>query len=118
MVKRAPRVRLTAQQAAALPVDAHLPITAGRVHVIRQVNGEGEISVLNETWHVDKRLAHHYVWATILTHDHVLRIYHKRAAHAPVRLVKSFPYRPQEPVVALQAAFKRHASRRKMCTML
>lgn len=117
-VKQTSRLRLTAKQAHALPADDQLPITAGRVHFIRRVDEAGDIRVLNETWHVDKRLAHHYVWATIVTHEHVLRIYHRRDAHAPVRLVKSFSYRLHEPVVALQPEFKRHASRRKMCTML
>jgi putative transposase len=118
VLQQAQRPHLTAQQVAALPADEELPITAGRVHFIRRVSEAGDISLLNETWHVDKRLAQHYVWATIVTHEHVLRIYHKPDTGAPVRLVKTLAYHLQEPVVALQSAFKRRASRRKMCTML
>jgi hypothetical protein len=112
------RVRLSARQVATLPDDEELPITSGRVHFIRRVNAEGEISVLNESWHVDKRLASQYIWATIATHEHMLRIYHKRDEQAPVRLVKSFSYGLHEPVVALQSDFERDGRRRKMCTML
>jgi hypothetical protein len=112
------RRRLTARQVRALPADEDLPITAGRVHFIRRVNQDGEINVLNEIWHVDKRLANQYVWATVVTHEHVLRIYHKRDEQAPVRLVKTFAYGFHEPVVLLQPEFKRDLSRRKMCTML
>jgi putative transposase len=36
-----------------------LPITAGRMHFIRCVDAEGAIRVLNETWHIDKRLRGH-----------------------------------------------------------
>jgi hypothetical protein len=72
----------------------------------------------NEIWHVDKRLANQYAWATIVTHEHVLRIYHKRGEQAPVRLVKTFAYGFHEPVAPLQPEFKRDSSRRKMCTML
>jgi len=112
------RGRLTARQVAALPADEELPITAGRVHFIRRVNEAGDINILNETWHVDRRLAGRYVWATVVTHERVLRIYHKRDEQAPVRVVKTFSYSFHEPVVALRAEFKRDKSRRKMCTML
>jgi transposase len=112
------RVRLTRRQVMALPADKELPITAGRVHFIRRVNRDGEIKVLNEIWRVDKRLANQYIWAVIVTHEHALRIYHKRDEQAPVRLVKTFSYSFHERVVALQSEFKRNKSRRKMCTML
>lgn len=112
------RVRLTARQMTALPADEELPITAGRVHFLRRVNEDGEINVLNEVWHVDKRLANRYIWATVVTHEHVLRMYHKGDEQAPVRLVKTYSYCFHAPVVALQPEFKRDTSRRKMCTML
>ncbi len=60
-----PRRRLTLSQIAQLP--SPLPITAGRVHFIRQVAPDGTIAILNETWHVSRRLAGKYVWATITT---------------------------------------------------
>ncbi len=53
--RKVERRRVTARQIRALP--ARLPITAGRLHFIRQVDQEGLISLLNEDWKVDKRLA-------------------------------------------------------------
>lgn len=111
-----PHLRLTAQQVRALPDP--MPITVGRVHFIRQVNSEGDIELLNETWHVHKRLAGQYVWATVTTQNQRLSIYYRRAANKPVRLVKTYPYALSESVVPLQPEFKRPYRRRRMCTML
>src|SRR5215813_5657391 len=114
--KRVERRRMTARQIRALP--ARLPITAGRLHFIRQVDQEGLISLLNEDWKVDKRLAGQYVWATLVTHERRLKIYHRCSADAPVRLVKVFHYEIPETVSPLLPEFKRSHHRRKMFTML
>jgi putative transposase len=114
--RRVKRQRLTAQQVRALP--AELPITAGRIHFIRRVNAAGDIEVLNETWHVHKRLAHKYVWATIVTHEQRLRIYYRVSPQHAVRLVKTFEYPIAETVIPLRSEFKRPHRRRKMYTML
>jgi hypothetical protein len=111
-----PRRRLTARQVHALPQS--LPITAGRIHFIRRVSGEGEIRLLAETWKVSKRLAHQYVWATVTTHTHTLEIHHRRSTRASARLVKSFRYELPEPVQALGPDFQRDRPRRKITTML
>jgi hypothetical protein len=112
------RLRLTKLQVATLPDDKALPITAGRVHFIRLVDEQGDIKVLNERWHVHKRLAGEYVWAVIVTHEHALRIYHRRSAAAPVRLVKTHRYALPESVVSLLPCFQRPQRRRRICTML
>ncbi len=114
--KRVGRRRLTAREVRALP--AHLPITAGRLHFIRQVDQEGLISLLNEDWKVDKRLAGQYVWTTLVTHERRLKIYHRRSADDPVRLIKVFHYEIPETVSPLLPEFKRSHRRRKMFTML
>lgn len=114
--RKAHRRRLTAREIRSLPEE--LPITEGRVHFIRCVNLEGQISLLNETWHASKWLANKYVWATIDTRQRLLKIYHRRSEHDPVRLVKTYSYRLNEAVVPLQPAFKRPYRRRKMSTML
>jgi transposase len=111
-----PRWRLTTQQVHALP--DQLPITAGRIHFIRQVDPDGDIELLEETWHVHKRLAGQYVWATITTQNQQLSIYYRRAANKPVRLVKTYHYALPEPIVPRQPEFKRPYRRRRMCTML
>lgn len=110
------RQRLTARLRHALPTP--LPITAGRVHFIRQVDERGFIPLLNEEWKVDQRLAGQYVWATVVTHQQRLTIFHRRSAEVPVRLVKSFHYQIPEPVAPLLPAFKRPRRRRNMFTML
>ena len=111
-----PRRYLTEAEVSALP--AKLPITAGRVHFIRCVDADGAISLLNETWHVDKRLHGQYVWATVVTHRHHLAIYHRRAVRDAVRMVKTWRYPLPEPVVPVVDRFARPYRRRNMFTML
>lgn len=107
--------RLSRAQVQRLP--RHLPISAGRVHFLRQVDGAGEIRLLNERWRVGKRWAGRYVWATIITHKHQLRIYYRAAADAPILLLRQWPYRLAEAVVPLQAEFRWPQRRRKVSTM-
>jgi transposase len=116
--QQVPRTRLRRHQAEALPTDSELPISAGRLHFIRPVDEQGDIELLNETWHVNKRLAGEYVWATIVTHEQRLSIYHRRSTDAPVCFVKSHRYLIPEPVVPLSRGFRRAQRRRKICTML
>ena len=99
------RRRLTKQQAGRLP--EQLPITAGRVHFIRRVGGDGTISLLGERWKVGKRLAHRYVRATIVTHCRRLEIYHQRSEGARLRMVKEFHYEISEAVRRISPEFKR-----------
>lgn len=108
------RWRRTTKDLHALPSD--LPLTAGRVHFLRCVNAEGTISLLNETWKVDLRLAGHYVWATISPHQQRLAIYHRRSEPDRLRVLKVFRYPLHERVAPLLPQFKRHNLRRKMST--
>jgi putative transposase len=114
--RRVERQPLGLRQVRAVP--AELPITAGRIHFIRQVDEEGFVSLLNEEWKVDRRLAGQYVWATVMTHEQRLRIYHRRSGEVPVRLVKTFHYRIPESVAPLLPEFQRPHRRRNMFTML
>jgi putative transposase len=110
------RRRLSAAEVAVLP--SQMPLTAGRVHFLRLVTAQGQITLLNENWTVGKRLAGQYVWATISTARRRLRIYHRQSAHARVRLVKEFRYTLHERVVPLAVPFQRPYQRRRMFTML
>jgi hypothetical protein len=103
--RRAPRQRLTRAQIKALPEE--LPITAGRLHFMRRVSPEGEISFLGERWKVGKSLAHQYVQATVITHCRRLEIYHQRSENASWRLVKTFDYEISETVCRLHPEFRR-----------
>jgi hypothetical protein len=107
--------RLTNRQRQTLPHP--LPITAGRVHFQRLVDGQGDIALLNETWHINKQLAGQYVWATIVTHEQRLHIYHQRSAQHPMRWLKTFRYEIAEPVCPIRTEFRRRHRRRKVCTM-
>jgi putative transposase len=100
-----PRRRLTARQAARLP--GELPLSAGRVHFIRQVQPDGTISLLNETWRVGQRRAGQYVWATIITHRHRLEIWYQRSAQHEWRLLKAWAYALPQPVARRQPEFAR-----------
>jgi putative transposase len=110
------RRHLTAEEVALLPVE--LPLTAGRVHFLRLVTAQGQITLLNESWAVGKRLAGQYVWATISTTRRRLTIYHRQSDKAGVRLVKEFRYALHEQVVPLAVQFQQPFRRRRMFTML
>jgi hypothetical protein len=100
-----PRRRLTVRQVVGLP--SVLPITAGRVHFIRQVQADGTISLLNEAWRVGKRLAGKYVWATITTHQRRLDTWYQPSAQHEWRLINSWAYALPEPVAHRQPEFAR-----------
>jgi putative transposase len=110
------RRHLTAEQIGLLP--SVVPLTAGRVHFVRLVNAHGQITLLNETWKVGKRLAGQYVWATIKDARRRLVIYHRRSDTARVRVVKVFRYPLHQQVASLAPQFRRPYRRRKMFTML
>lgn len=98
-----PRRRLTPAQVAGVP--SQLPITAGRVHFLRQVTLDGTIALLNEDWPVSRRLAGKYVWATVTTHTRRLDIWHQRSAQHAWRLLKTFTYALPETVARLKPEF-------------
>jgi putative transposase len=110
------RRQLTAEEVALLP--SQMPLTVGRVHFLRLVSAQGQITLLNETWKVGKRLAGQYVWATINTQRRRLQIYYRQSAQARVRLVREFRYALHEQVVPLATQFQRPYQRRRMFTML
>jgi hypothetical protein len=99
---------LTAKQVSHLPDP--LPITAGRIHFIRQVQPDGTITVLNESWKVSKRLAGKYVWATIITHCRRLEIWYQRSVQHPWRFLKKCVYDISETVAKLRPEFARRSA--------
>jgi putative transposase len=105
--------RLTAKHVSHLPDP--LPITAGRIHFIRQVQPDGTLTVLNESWKVSKRLAGKYVWATILTHCRRLEIWYQCSAQHPWRLLKACAYEIPETVARLKPECA-HAHRPQNCS--
>jgi len=75
-----------------------LPITTGRIHFIRQVDENGAVSILNETFTIDKALSYEYIWAVLNTREQSLTFYHKVTKLAPKTQVKCFNYKLREPV--------------------
>lgn len=100
--QREARPRLTCAHLAALPDP--LPITAGMVHFIRQIQPDGTIRILNEHWPIDKRRAGQYVWATLDTLHHTLDIWFRRNLNANWKLIKQSHYEIDVPIFKRPAA--------------
>jgi len=94
-----------------------LPLVAGRIHFIRRVSAAGLIEVLNAHWHLSKRLAGDYVWATLWTQRHCLEVFHRSSEKSSLKRIKTFHYAIDESVEPAAPEFKRYARRRKMFTM-
>lgn len=109
------RFRLTEALWRTIPTD--LPITAGRIHFIRRVSESGTIEVLNEQWHVSKRLIGQYVWATLWTHRRLLEVFHRRSEESSLKRIKTFRYPLAETVAPLRSEFKQRRYRRKSFAM-
>ena len=75
-----------------------LLITERKVHFIRQVKGNGTISVLNEEFDVGESLAYEYVWATIDTKQEQLKVYYQEKNAEEAGLIKIYEYKIGENV--------------------
>ena len=82
-----------------------LPITEGKVHFIRQVKGDGTISVLNEDFDVGESLAYEYVWATIDTKQEQLKVYYQEKNAEEADLIKIYQYMIGENVKRFKEMF-------------
>lgn len=78
--------------------DFELPITRGRLHFVRLVDEDGNISILNETFYVEKNLSFQYVWAILNTKDLNLKIWHQATKNSPKELIKTESYKLRESV--------------------
>ena len=82
-----------------------LSITEGKVHFIRQVKGDGTISVLNENFDVGESLAYEYVWATIDTKQEQLKVYYQEKNAEEADLIKIYQYMIGENVKRFKEMF-------------
>lgn len=103
-------VRLTTEVRRLIPA-GRLPITAGRLHVMRRVDDAGQIELLNQTWPVGEKWRGEYVRATINTAEQVITFWHQPEAEADWQLIKTRRFRLMEPVHALSPAFRRNRAR-------
>ncbi len=105
-----PLTRLMADSCRLIPT-GRLPITAGRLHVMRKVNGAGQVELLNESWAVGPKWIGEYVRATINTADQALTLWHKADDDSDWRLIKTRQFRLKESVHELLPAFRRKRTR-------
>lgn len=103
-------VRLTADLRRLIP-EGRLPITAGRLHVMRRVNDAGQINLLNETWPVGAKWIGEYVRAAINTAEQTITFWHQSETEADWQLLKTRRFRIAEPVHDLLPAFRRNRTR-------
>ena len=109
-----PIQRLTPELQCLIPPE-RLPITAGRVHIMRKVDSAGQISFLNESWPVGSRWMGEYVRATINTAQHCVTFWHQAEAQADWHLIKTRQFRLKEGVHDLLPAFRRKCTRCRDC---
>lgn len=90
------------------------PLTAGQVHFIRVVDEQGCVRVLNVDWPVPDAQPGDGVWATLTlaTTGANLRVYDHAPDATSRRCLVRHPFPLKEPVVALQAQFRRTPERR------
>lgn len=80
-------------------VDANkLPLTAGRVHFIRQVNEAGAVEVLGSFIDVGEEFIGDYVWATVDVGKRELMVLHRAKSHEAHRVVLHQAFDVNEPV--------------------
>jgi transposase InsO family protein len=101
--------KLLLRQVRQLPQE--LPLTAGRLHFIRQVDPQGEINLLKEQWKVSKSLKNRYVWATLDLCQEEIFFYHRRSLRTPPKLIKQGAFPLDEKVHRLLPEFRRRARR-------
>lgn len=92
-----------------------LPLTAGRVHVLRKVDGQGRVTLFNEPWLVGKRWMGEYIRAVIHTAEQQVSFWHQADAQAEWRCLKRLPFRLGETVHAARPVFKRQSERCREC---
>jgi len=110
MRRGVPVRRLMADLQRLIPT-GRLPITAGRLHLMRKVDGVGQITLLNETWPVGDKWIGEYVRATINTAQQTLTLWRQEAADADWRLIKTRQFRLKESVHDVLPAFRRNRAR-------
>jgi putative transposase len=81
---------------------ARLPITAGRLHFLRRVTEQKQISVLNVTWDVPTGVEERGVWVTVdlAPAQSTLTVYDAAPDAASRHCLAQYPFPVNEPVIA------------------
>lgn len=114
MRRGVPIKRLTPELQRLIPPD-RLPLTAGRVHIMRKVDSVGQVSFLNEIWPVGLKWTGEYVRATINTAQQSVTFWHQAETQADWHLIKTRQFRLKESVHDLLPAFRRKCTRCRDC---
>ena len=102
--------RLTAHLRKSIPSE-RLPITAGRIHVIRKVDPQGTMTMFNESWSVHKKWMGEYVWATIDTAQQQIDFWHRPDSESDWIHIQTRAFHLKEPVQKLLPEFYRNRAR-------
>lgn len=114
-VRRGARVRpLNARLRISIP-QGRLPLTAGRIHLLRKVDSTGAIEILNEVWRLGSKWSGEYVRATINTQERTIGFWHQASAEASWQLIKTRRFVIKETVHALRPEFRRKCARCRDC---
>jgi hypothetical protein len=70
----------------------NIPLVAGKIHFIRVVKSNGDITILNETFHIGDEYTGEFVWATVDTGKQVLIIKYNDE-EMRVRKIKQYEYK-------------------------
>ncbi len=88
-----------------------LPITAGQIHILRKVDAQGMVPILNEMWPVGKKWIGEYVWAILDTGEQTLDFWHLPELPGSWIHIRTRSYHLNEPVEALLPEFWRNSER-------
>ncbi len=84
-----------------------LPLTAGRIHIMRKVDPQGTVTLFNEPWPIGKRWMGEYVRATIDTAHQRVSFWYKPDVGVAWRCLKRRQFRLQETVHEVVPELKR-----------
>jgi hypothetical protein len=88
-----------------------LPLTAGRIHLMRKVDPQGTVTVFNEAWLLGKRWMGEYVRATIDTARQQVSFWYKPDVNTAWRCLKRRQFRLRESVHEVVPEFRRNSER-------
>jgi hypothetical protein len=103
-------LRLTRYLTPLIPA-GRLPLTAGRIHVVRKVDGQGRVMLFNEPWLVGKRWMGEYVRATINTAQERVSFWYQADAQGDWRCLKALRFRLGETVHRALPVLRRQSER-------
>lgn len=85
----------------------NIPLVTGKIHFIRMVNGNGDITLMNEKFHVGIEYIGEYAWATIDTGKQTLAICYNDE-NMVVQKITKYDYKIEETIHILNARFAKN----------